>query len=79
MTDTWNASDLILCGSSDPLYNGNFGFNGEIKGFGLSAVFSYYGGGYLYNSTLVDKVENVYIGENVDKRIYSGRWYYEGQ
>jgi TonB-linked SusC/RagA family outer membrane protein len=79
MTDTWSASDLILCGSSDPLYNGNFGFNGEIKGFGLNAVFSYYGGGYLYNSTLVNKVENVYIGENVDRRIYNGRWYYEGQ
>lgn len=37
------------------------------------------GGGYLYNTTLVNKVENVYLGENVDRRIYSSRWYYKGQ
>ena len=79
MTNTWSASNLVLCGSSDPLYNGNFGFNGEFKGLGMSAVMTYYGGGYLYNSTLVNKVENVNISTNVDKRIYSGRWYYSGQ
>lgn len=36
-------------------------------------------GGYKYNTTLVNKVENVYIGDNVDRRIYSSRWYYKGQ
>ncbi len=79
MTDTWNASDLVNYGSSDPLYNGNFGFNTEIKGFGVNFVCTYYGGGYLYNTTLINKVENTTIAQNVDRRIYSGRWYEAGQ
>lgn len=79
MTNEWSASNLTYCGSSDPLFNGNFGFNAEYKKFGLNAVVTFYGGGYKYNTTLVNKVENVYIGKNVDKRIYSSRWYYPGQ
>lgn len=31
-------------------------------------------GGYLYNSILVDKVENVNPNENGDKRILYDRW-----
>lgn len=79
ITNTWNASNLVNCGSSDPLYNGNFGLNGELHGFGLSVVFTFYGGGYQYNSTLVNKIENVNIEDNVDRRIFSGRWFERGQ
>ena len=79
MTNVWNAADLVNCGSSDPLYNGNFGINGEFHGVGMNVVFRFQGGGYLYNSTLVQKVENVYIGNNVDKRIFTGRWFQPGQ
>ena len=79
ITDEWNAADVVNCGSSDPLYNGNFGINGELAGFGLSVVFTYRGGGYSYNSTLVNKVENVNIAYNVDRRIFSGRWFEKGQ
>ena len=78
-TFTWSAANLVYCGSSDPKYNGNFGFNGEYKGLGLSAVFTYYGGGKMYNNTLVSRVENCYIGNNVDRRVFSDRWYYSGQ
>ena len=79
ITDTWSATDLRFSGSSDPLFNGNFGVNGEIKGFGFNFVATFYGGGYLYNSTLVDKVENTFIENNVDRRIFTGRWYEPGQ
>ncbi len=79
ITNEWNAANLVNCGSSDPLYNGNFGLNGELHGFGLSVVFTFYGGGYQYNSTLVDRVENVNIEDNVDRRIFSGRWFEKGQ
>ena len=79
ITDTWSAKDLRFSGSSDPLFNGNFGVNGEIKGFGFNCVATFYGGGYLYNSTLVNKVENTYIEYNVDRRIFTGRWYEAGQ
>ena len=78
-TYTWSASNLVYCGSSDPKYNGNFGFNGEYKGLGLSAVFTYYGGGKMYNNTLLNRVENCYIGNNVDRRVFSDRWYHAGQ
>lgn len=78
-TFTWSASNLVYCGSSDPKYNGNFGFNGEYKGIGLSAVFTFYGGGKMYNNTLINRVENCYIGNNVDRRVFSDRWYYSGQ
>ena len=42
-------------------------------------VATFYGGGYLYNSTLINKVENTYIEDNVDRRIFTGRWYEPGQ
>ena len=79
ITNSWSAADLRYSGSSDPLFNGNFGVNGEIKGLGFNVACTFYGGGYLYNTTLINKVENSYIAENVDRRIFSGRWYYPGQ
>ena len=79
LTNVWSASDLVNCGSSDPKFNGNFGLTGEVKGFGFNVVFTWYGGGYLYNSTLLNKVEGTDLSSNVDKRIFSGRWYYKGQ
>ena len=79
LTNVWSASNLANCGSSDPLVNGNFGFNAEVHGFGVSLVMSWYGGGYKYNTTLVNMVENADISENVDRRIFSDRWYYQGQ
>lgn len=78
LTDDWSASNLVNCGSSDPLYNGNFGLNGELNGLGLSIVFRFQGGGYLYNSTLISKVENASLKTNVDRRIFTGRWYEAG-
>jgi hypothetical protein len=74
ITTTWNPADLVNCGSSDPLFNGNFGINGEVKGFGFSLTATFYGGGYLYNSTLLNKVENTTLENNVDRRVFSGRW-----
>ena len=79
MTKTWNALDLKNYGSSDPLYNGNFGINGELSGFGFNILLTYYGGGKLYNSTLLNKVENVDMQYNVDRRIFEGRWFAQGQ
>ena len=79
MTKTWNALDLKNYGSSDPLYNGNFGINGELSGFGFNILFTYYGGGKLYNITLLNKVENVDMQYNVDRRIFEGRWFKAGQ
>ncbi|MEY8686715.1 hypothetical protein AB9N12_11480 [Bacteroides sp. AN502(2024)] len=36
--------------------------------------FYYQLGGQMYNHTLVNRVENAYVGLNVDKRIYNAVW-----
>ena len=74
VTYEWNANDQVVCGDTQPEFTGNFGFNSEIKGFGISATFSYRLGGQIYNSTLVDKVENASIYYNVDRRVFTDRW-----
>ena len=79
MTTTWNSKDLKNFGSSDPVYNGNFGINGEIASIGVNIVMTYYGGGKRYNTTLLNKVENVDMSYNVDRRIFEGRWFKQGQ
>ena len=79
MTTIWNALDLKNFGSSDPLFNGNFGMTGELRNVGFNVVLTFYGGGKLYNTTLLNKVENVDLSYNVDRRIFEGRWSQSGQ
>ncbi|MBQ8520323.1 MAG: SusC/RagA family TonB-linked outer membrane protein [Bacteroides sp.] len=74
VTYVWDSNDQVVCGDTQPEFTGNFGFNSEIKGFGISATMSYRLGGQIYNSTLVDKVENASIYYNVDRRVFTDRW-----
>ncbi|MFT3843709.1 MAG: SusC/RagA family TonB-linked outer membrane protein [Lacibacter sp.] len=76
-TYTWNADDLIIAGDSEPKINGTVSVNGGYKGFILSLTCSYRFGGKLYNSTLVERLENVDGRSNLDKRILSA-WTKEG-
>ncbi len=78
-TYNWNAADMIAAGNSLPSHQGVFGFNGEYKNFGVSVTGRYLGGGQLYNQTLVDRVENIDMNYNVDKRVLTGRWLQPGQ
>ena len=73
-TYTWQASDQQIVGNSQEKFRGNFGFNGEYQGFGLSVIARFTAGGDYYNQTLVDKVENADLKQNVDKRLLYGRW-----
>lgn len=73
-TYTYSTDDYVICGDANPKFHGNFGFNGELKGFGLSAIFNYQLGGDYYNQTLVDRVENVNIANNVDRRVLTDTW-----
>ena len=74
MTYDWNSADLVVCGDALPTISGNFGVNGEYKGFGLNATFTWRYGGQLYNTTLLDKVENANVYYQVDKRVLTERW-----
>ena len=78
-TYEWNAKDMVVAGNSNPKYRGIFGLSGEFNGFGASVTGRYLGGGQIYNQTLVDRVENVDMNYNVDKRVLTGRWLYPGQ
>ncbi len=73
-TYIYDADDKVVCGDANPKYRGNFGLSGEYKGVGLSCSFSYRFGGDYYNQTLVNRVENVNIAHNVDRRVLHDTW-----
>jgi hypothetical protein len=74
VTYEWSAADQVVCGDTQPEFNGNFGFNVEINGLGFGATFAYLAGGQIYNQTLIDKVENANPYYNVDHRVFTDRW-----
>lgn len=74
VTYEYDTTDQVVCGDTQPKYNGNFGFNGEIKGWGWNVTVNYRWGGQIYNQTLVDKVENAQMQFNVDRRVLTDRW-----
>ena len=69
----------MVVGDEQPKLSGTFGFNFEWKGFSVNTSFFYKVGGQYYNQTLVNKVENVDIQYNVDKRMLTDRWNEPGQ
>ena len=81
LTNKWDASDKTYCGQSDPKYRGMFSSLLQWKGWQLNLAFSYYWGGQMYNSTLLDKVEvtklDIMAG-NVDDRVLNDRWFNPG-
>lgn len=80
ITDQWTSSQQQVLGTTDPKIQGSFGFNLQWKQFTLYTTFLYEAGGQRYNQTLADKVEGVDIyTSNVDRRVLTDRWSYEGQ
>lgn len=73
-TYDWDVNDQVVVGNSLPEWQGNFGFNLVYNGIRVSATFRYQFGGQIYNSTLVSRVENANIYNNIDLRVLSGRW-----
>ena len=78
-TYDWTAADYVDSGDTQPGISGNFGVNAEYKGFGLSLGFIWQTGGQIYNTTLLNKVENANARYNVDKRVLTDRWTTPGQ
>lgn len=73
-TYDYDTDDKVVAGDSNPKYHGNFGFSGEYQGIGMTCSFSYRFGGDYYNQTLVDRVENVNVAYNVDRRVFNDTW-----
>lgn len=74
LTTVWDPNDQVVAGDNLPKYSGNFGFSLNLEGWQLSSSFLYRIGGQVYNQTLVDKIENANIYQNLDKRILTQRW-----
>ncbi len=74
LTTIWDGNDQVVAGDNLPKFSGNFGFNLILNGWQFSSSFLYRIGGQMYNQTLVDKIENANIYQNVDKRIFTDRW-----
>ena len=73
-TYTWDAKDEVPCGINEPKIWGNLNTMFRYKGLSLNVVFGYRLGGYIYNSTLIGKVENVDPWFNADRRVFYDRW-----
>lgn len=70
----WSTDNYIIGGCTDSKLEGTFGTNLSWKGLQLNAVFRYNIGGQIYNQTLVDKVQDADLRENVDRRVFEERW-----
>lgn len=79
LTYTYDSSDMTAAGDATPKYRGTAGFTAEYKGIGLTATIAYLAGSQMYNSTLIDRVEDADIQYNVDRRVLTGRWIEPGQ
>lgn len=73
-TYVYDSNDIVSAGDETPKYRGTAGFSAEYKGIGLNATLSFLAGGQMYNKTLVNRVENINMNYNVDRRVLTGRW-----
>lgn len=69
LTYTWDSDDQVVIGDTTPKLQGSLGISAGWNGLTLSLYASYKWGGDLYNTTLVDRVENVNGFGNLDKRV----------
>lgn len=75
VSDTWDTTQQVVVGNTEPKFNGAVGFNLVYKQWSLYSAFQYEWGGQEYNQTLVDRVENADItNQNVDLRVLTDRW-----
>ena len=69
VTYTWSSDDQVIIGDTNPKLQGTLGISAGWAGWTFSAIASYKMGGDLYNSTLIDRVENITGYGNLDKRV----------
>lgn len=73
-TFTWDAVDKIAVGDTEPKLRGSITSSLIWKDWSVALGFTYQMGAYAYNQTLVDKIENINIASNVDRRAAENRW-----
>ena len=78
ITSEYDPVDAVVCGDSEPEWQGNVNTSFNYMGLGVSLNFMYRFGGQMYNSTLVSKVENADLRYNADRRALYDRWQQPG-
>ncbi|MCD0490394.1 SusC/RagA family TonB-linked outer membrane protein [Pedobacter sp. MC2016-14] len=78
-TYVYSTDDLVNSGDTNPDITGTFGTNMRFGNFTAGFAFTLRLGGQMYNSTLVERVENVDFAYNVDIRALEERWKTPGQ
>ncbi|MDR1720215.1 MAG: SusC/RagA family TonB-linked outer membrane protein [Dysgonamonadaceae bacterium] len=73
-TYEWSVSDIVPICDATPKIDGHFRTDLYWRGWLLDIAFYTRGGGYEYNQTLVDKIENADPRFNVDSRALNDRW-----
>ncbi|WP_029277067.1 SusC/RagA family TonB-linked outer membrane protein [Pedobacter borealis] len=74
-TFTWDALDKQPIADANSKFKGSMSSNFNYKNFVLNFNLMFQYGGYMYNQTLVDKIENVnLLAVNADERVLTERW-----
>lgn len=74
-TFVWDAKDKRPIADATAKLKGMMSSNLTYKNFVFNVIFSYQYGGYMYNQTLVDRVENINLLQgNADVRVLTERW-----
>ena len=74
LTYDWDVKDIVPICDATPKLDGFFGGTAYFKGFMINISFYTRFGGYEYNQTLIEKIENANPRYNVDKRAFDHRW-----
>lgn len=73
-TFEYNPQDKVALGRSTPKLEGSMGSSFRYKNISLNMAFSFRFGGYIYNETRANKIENIDPTKNVDRRAFTLRW-----
>ncbi|MCG8578572.1 MAG: SusC/RagA family TonB-linked outer membrane protein [Bacteroidales bacterium] len=73
-TMQWDARDQVVVGEAQPEFEGYFGTNTSLGNWSFNLSFNYRLGGQIYNQTLINRVENANLYDNVDRRVLEQRW-----
>ena len=70
----YDVSQRVVCGDRMPKLDGRLNTSFSWRGFSVYAGFTIRTGGQQYNQTYANKIENVNLAFNVDRRVSSERW-----
>ncbi len=73
-TFTYNPADKIAVGDKTPSMRGSLSSFLTYKGFSLNISMLYSYGGFIYNSTRAQRIEQINPMYNSDRRAYTERW-----